>query len=90
MEENTQRDHGSKAQEWGSKESKKKGEMISLAPSGAIWAPFGRHNREAAPKGRPWAPFGRRGAQAVPVGAICAPILQQNSAFAKLGFLHPI
>ena len=35
MEENTKRDHGSKAQEWGSKESKKKakkGGIVSLAP----------------------------------------------------------
>ena len=31
------------------KKGQKKGEMVSLAPPGAIWAPFGRHNREAAP-----------------------------------------
>ena len=39
MEENTQRDHGSKAQEWGNKEMTKKGENDQLA-LGATWAPL--------------------------------------------------
>ena len=41
------------------KKGQKKGGIVSLAPLGAILAPFGRHYREAAPKACPWATFGR-------------------------------
>ena len=61
------------------KKGQKRGKMVSLAPPDAIWAPFGRHNREAAPKACPWAPSGHHRCPS-----------SKKSAFAKLGFLHPI
>ena len=68
MEENTQRDHGSKAQEWGSKESKeraKKGENGQYgAPGrhlGAILGAITERRRPGAPCWVLWCPRGARG-----------------------------
>ena len=94
MEENTQRDHGSKAQEWGSKESKeraKKGENGQYgAPGRPLGTILGAITERRRPRGARGRHFGRRGAQAVPVGAIWAPLCSQKISFANLGFLHPI
>ena len=76
MEENTQRDHGSKTQEWGSKESKrgqKEGKCSVWRPQ----APSGCHYKLVAPQARPWAPPWRHSAAT-------------KISFANLGFLHPI